>query len=48
MITNEATSTRKLNPGLTSPKQHSKRREDSYQQQIGLKFDEESTEMLHL
>jgi hypothetical protein len=37
----------KLNPGLSWQKQHSKRR-NSFYQQIGLKFEEETSKMLYL
>ena len=37
----------KLNPGLPWQKQH-QQEEDSFHQQIGLKFKEETSKMLHL
>jgi hypothetical protein len=49
MLTNDARFSLhvKLNPGLPLQKQHSTRRR-SFHQQIGLKFKEEASKVLHL
>ena len=38
----------KLNPGLQLQKLHSTREEDSFYEQTGLKFEDETSKMLHL